>query len=654
MESTKQFAVLPTLRNGSNQASTSNGISPQHKSGQNSGCGFLYGTNLSFHNHNSVPQKYAHESLYHPEHGTVTYYNDQMTSNISNQNTLFTSFPIGYHVPLSSHSNGTHNFQFPEHEHVGNSTTAALSSKVDHENDNQPIRSGLGLLVESATSNSSGRDPSEADGPNGTGFYTVPFDVSGGTHAFHGTHGVTSRPPASSDIGPLSAFADTSDYLSGSRSRSIEQQHNASNEHGYIRIKEPEGFWRYGPMSPIGHAETMNQTVPSTMVPLVSPTTNMYHLLPDQLVQCTKLHPQVSRSHHVYSGALRQPHGTHPPTLQDHYDGSSKTTSQSKESQGLCAMCGLSQTSFLVEPCGHFYHTQCAASLRRKAQKVCFCGQEIHHFRWVCQSHGQNPEFTSKRVSDNLPEFCEHDISGRSGNNLMGRNDPAFDVPDSISLPNREMLGGPECDSNHVGNHPPNLFMIDSNQYFIRNGYHTTPSKNAAPMAQSTGSKVSRREYRKLRTCAVEGCNRTIRSRGLCKAHGGGKRCDEPGCNLSDQGGGRCINHGGGKRCQVKDCKNSAQSKGLCKQHGGGSRCTHPGCSKSSQGYGRCRAHGGGRRCRVEGCEKTDRRGGYCVTHGADRKCTVLECMKTARMQGLCTNHYFGKHPVPGTRNTFM
>ncbi|OQR80642.1 hypothetical protein THRCLA_23446 [Thraustotheca clavata] len=104
------------------------------------------------------------------------------------------------------------------------------------------------------------------------------------------------------------------------------------------------------------------------------------------------------------------------------------------------------------------------------------------------------------------------------------------------------------------------------------------------------------KKKRKLKKCIVHGCTSGARSKGLCKAHGGGKRCGREGCNLSDQGGGFCIRHGGGKRCEFLGCDKSAQSKRFCKAHGGGVRCDVKDCMKSSQGGGKCRAHGGGPR----------------------------------------------------------
>ncbi|GMF29465.1 unnamed protein product [Phytophthora lilii] len=93
------------------------------------------------------------------------------------------------------------------------------------------------------------------------------------------------------------------------------------------------------------------------------------------------------------------------------------------------------------------------------------------------------------------------------------------------------------------------------------------------------------------RICRMPGCTKGIRSRGLCKAHGGGRRCTTPGCEISDQGGGHCIAHGGGRRCSVSGCQKSAQSKGLCKLHGGARLCRLPDCSKNGQIKGLCRLH---------------------------------------------------------------
>ncbi|CAK4638188.1 unnamed protein product [Aphanomyces euteiches] len=113
-----------------------------------------------------------------------------------------------------------------------------------------------------------------------------------------------------------------------------------------------------------------------------------------------------------------------------------------------------------------------------------------------------------------------------------------------------------------------------------------SPSNDSQRKGEKSGGTSTQR------LCRVAGCNKGIRSRGLCKGHGGGRRCQTAGCKISDQGGGHCIAHGGGRRCSVKDCTRSAQARGLCKCHGGGRPCKYAGCTKNSQRSGYCMAHG--------------------------------------------------------------
>lgn len=72
-----------------------------------------------------------------------------------------------------------------------------------------------------------------------------------------------------------------------------------------------------------------------------------------------------------------------------------------------------------------------------------------------------------------------------------------------------------------------------------------------------------------------------------------------------------------GKPCQYQNgCQKRAQSGGLCKRHGGGKRCGIGGCNKSSQGSdGKCRKHGGGPKCIVHGCTKGIQKRGMCTPH---------------------------------------
>lgn len=139
----------------------------------------------------------------------------------------------------------------------------------------------------------------------------------------------------------------------------------------------------------------------------------------------------------------------------------------------------------------------------------------------------------------------------------------------------------------------------------------STMGVTGTPTSTAGSSKGKRRKM-----CTAEGCQNLSRSRGLCKAHGGGRRCSVEGCSRASQSGSLCITHGGGKRCTVDGCVKAAQSRGMCKAHGGGVRCRVDGCTKSSQGDGFCRSHGGGRRCgHPSGCSKWAQRNGMCMAH---------------------------------------
>ncbi|KAF0717940.1 Aste57867_2002 [Aphanomyces stellatus] len=121
------------------------------------------------------------------------------------------------------------------------------------------------------------------------------------------------------------------------------------------------------------------------------------------------------------------------------------------------------------------------------------------------------------------------------------------------------------------------------------------------------------------RVCRTKSCKNVARSKGLCRSHGGGKRCTEPGCSKSAQANKKCIAHGGGTPCSFENCDKTSQSRGLCKAHGGGARCKFPSCPKSSQSRGFCRGHGGGVRCKADGCEKWVQKNGFCIKHGREQ-----------------------------------
>ncbi|ETP27407.1 hypothetical protein F441_00081 [Phytophthora nicotianae CJ01A1] len=71
------------------------------------------------------------------------------------------------------------------------------------------------------------------------------------------------------------------------------------------------------------------------------------------------------------------------------------------------------------------------------------------------------------------------------------------------------------------------------------------------------------------------------------------------------------------KRCLFPDCTKMSVSKGLCRGHGGGRRCHFTGgCTKSAQSRSMfCWAHGGGQRCDVDACMRSRKSKHYCVAH---------------------------------------
>ncbi|EGZ12658.1 hypothetical protein PHYSODRAFT_515951 [Phytophthora sojae] len=71
------------------------------------------------------------------------------------------------------------------------------------------------------------------------------------------------------------------------------------------------------------------------------------------------------------------------------------------------------------------------------------------------------------------------------------------------------------------------------------------------------------------------------------------------------------------KRCLFPDCTKMSVSKGLCRGHGGGRRCHFAGgCTKSAQSRSMfCWAHGGGQRCDMDGCMRSRKTKHFCVAH---------------------------------------
>ena len=125
-------------------------------------------------------------------------------------------------------------------------------------------------------------------------------------------------------------------------------------------------------------------------------------------------------------------------------------------------------------------------------------------------------------------------------------------------------------------------------------------------------------------------------------------RCEFPGCpkGAADGPSRKCKAHGGGKRCEEPDCGKSARgSSGKCMAHGGGGRCKEEGCTKGSvDASGKCIAHGGGRRCDNEGCFKAARSG--ATKCGGEGRPSVLSVV----VPRACMCAFCGRAPCARVR----
>ncbi len=179
-------------------------------------------------------------------------------------------------------------------------------------------------------------------------------------------------------------------------------------------------------------------------------------------------------------------------------------------------------------------------------------------------------------------------------------------------------------------------------------------SNRDAPQGNAAARKQKRR-IPPFGRCAHPGCkpNRAIGATGMCKSHGGGKRCllaskriravdnaraaqpsfavftaAESGACLQASARGLhiryCVGHGGGKRCAHKGCGQSARGAAeYCSVHGGGKRCAKKGCPNGAErATDFCKGHGGGKRCAHKGCiYSAEGATEYCVGHGGGLRC---------------------------------
>jgi len=99
------------------------------------------------------------------------------------------------------------------------------------------------------------------------------------------------------------------------------------------------------------------------------------------------------------------------------------------------------------------------------------------------------------------------------------------------------------------------------------------------------------------------------------------------------------------KRCMYPDCTKISVSRGLCRGHGGGRRCHFLGCAKSAQSRSNfCWAHGGGQRCDVPNCMRSRKTKRFCVAHIQFENLVACEQNKQPRTD---TN---GASPVPKSK----
>ena len=138
-------------------------------------------------------------------------------------------------------------------------------------------------------------------------------------------------------------------------------------------------------------------------------------------------------------------------------------------------------------------------------------------------------------------------------------------------------------------------------------------NERVAPTLKRRSSESAAKKRRIRPKCAVNGCDKSAKSRGLCNSHGGGKYCSALNCKNYAVSYGKCITHGvsssllivvqslplflsqGGKRCTIEGCTQGAKANSLCWKHGGSVQCKIKGCNRGGKTGGLCWSHGGGR-----------------------------------------------------------
>lgn len=215
------------------------------------------------------------------------------------------------------------------------------------------------------------------------------------------------------------------------------------------------------------------------------------------------------------------------------------------------------------------------------------------------QHHNQSPVFQSHSFQTQLmysPSSHFATVTPTNNSTMLrgslAQRDPSIQVVSPVENLRSYMMGHPL----QLNATSPSSYSSSSSNRSPAMGLASlqgsTPPASASSSATTMGQAQPKKRVQTARICHIEGCTRGIRSRGLCKAHGGGRRCTTPGCTTSDQGGGHCVLHGGGRRCRVDGCMKSAQWRGVCKLHGGARRCRYGHCAKNGQvKQGYCRLH---------------------------------------------------------------
>ena len=122
----------------------------------------------------------------------------------------------------------------------------------------------------------------------------------------------------------------------------------------------------------------------------------------------------------------------------------------------------------------------------------------------------------------------------------------------------------------------------------------------AAPFQRGGGAISGGKKKTKLNAAIIIPVKSTVRSSASAGPNNPRQMTVPPGHPMS------------GAPCMSLHCRNKGVSNGLCKKHGGGRRCDIAECKKSSQSKGLCRAHGGGKLCSVDGCFRRPQHGGLC------------------------------------------